>query len=59
MVGLSFASWLDGTQEIWDIDRARYDALPLWSPAAAPIPLTLSDVAAMAVRARHSRRPTG
>ena len=42
MVRLSFASWPDGTQEIWDIDRTRYDALPVWGPAA-PIPLTLSD----------------
>ena len=43
MVRLSFLSWPDGTHEVWDIDQRRYDALPVWSATAQPIPLTLSD----------------
>jgi hypothetical protein len=42
MVRVSFTSW-DGTLEIWDIDRSRYDALPVWSPADGSAPLTLTD----------------
>ena len=43
MVRIFSATWPDGMQEIWDIDRTRYDALPVWDPAGGPIPLTLSD----------------
>jgi TonB family protein len=43
MVRLSFMSWPDGTLEIWDIERSRYDALPVWNPTAGPVPLTLSE----------------
>jgi len=36
-------SWTAGTLEIWDIERARYDARRVWIPAAGPVPLTLSE----------------
>ena len=43
MVRVSFTIEPDGPLEIWDIEQSRYDALPVWSPAAGPVPLTFSD----------------
>lgn len=43
MVRILSANLGDGTQEIWDVDRTRYEALPVWDPATATIPLTLND----------------